>query len=455
MTQFLISVLAFLIAIGILVTVHEFGHFWVARKLGVRVLRFSIGFGKPLWRYQADANSTEYVVAALPLGGYVKMLDEREGEVASEERHLAFNTQPVGSRIAIVVAGPAFNILLACLLYTLVFTTGITGLKPLIGAVQPDSPAAIAGFNAGEEITAVDATATQVWQEVRLATLEAALASQQITMTVIDADGQQHVRTIDLHGLKILKDEGDIIEKLGLQIWQPTITPIIDQVVPDSAAQRAGLQSGDLIRTVNQQSISDWRDWVEYVRARPLQTLELEVLRGEQVLEVLIALDSKRLEDGSVIGIAGVSVSWPAEAYAKMQQVVRYPVWQAAYKGVAKTWDMTLLTFGMLGKLLIGDASPKNISGPLTIAEYAGKYASVDLSYFLDFLALISVGLAVLNILPIPLLDGGHLLYYLLEIVKGSPVSERTQWIGQNLGIVILAALMSLAFYNDIMRLLG
>lgn len=454
MSQFLISVIAFIVALGILVAVHEFGHFWVARKLGVKVLRFSIGFGKPIWGIRFRNDPTEYVVAAIPLGGYVKMLDEREGEVAPEERHLAFNNQSVWTRIAIVCAGPAANFLLAIAVYALVFVIGITGIKPVIGGVDENSHAQRAGFVAGEQIIAVGKNKVETWQDARLAILEIVIEQDIVEIAVIDSQGNSRSRMIDLSGHKLLKDHGDIIDMLGFRLWEPVLAPVIHEIIVGGAAENAGLLPGDRIVSVDGIAITDWRQWASYVRQRPNQEIALAILRGGQPLELIITPAQRQTEDG-VIGQVGATVALPADAYADHRVMVRYNPAVALVKGLQKTWDMTLLTFRMIGKLITGSASPKNISGPITIAEFAGKSATIGLSYFLDLLAIISVSLAVLNILPIPLLDGGHLLYYIVEIIKGSPVSERIQLVGQNIGILILACLMSLAFYNDITRLLG
>ncbi len=452
MSQILISLIAFIVALGILVAVHEFGHFWVARKLGVKVLRFSVGFGKPIWSYRHSDDSTEYAVAAIPLGGYVKMLDEREGEVKPEERHMAFNTQPVGSRIAIVLAGPVFNFLLAIVLYSLVFALGITGIKPVVGEVAAGSPAEQAGFKSEETITMVQNKPVRTWQEVRLGVLDAAIEDNTISFEVLTPGGSEQRRLIQLAGIQLLKEQGDIIQKLGLQMWRPVLEPVIDKVVAGSAAEKYGLQPGDRILTANGQQISAWSEWVALAREHPLEKIELQLQRDDRLLTTVIVPDSKE-ENGKAIGFVGVSVKPPVDEPKDMRVLVQYSMLDSMWRGLTKSIDMTLLTFRMIGELIVGNASPRNISGPITIAEYAGKSASIDLSYFIDFVAIISISLAVLNILPIPLLDGGHLLYYLIEIIKGSPVSEKVQLVGQNIGIFILVCLMSLAFYNDITRL--
>lgn len=450
----MITLLAFVGAIALLVVFHELGHFWVARRCGVKVLRFSVGFGKVVYSKRFVNSDTEWVISAIPLGGYVKMLDEREGEVAPEERHLAFNNQSVWSRIAIVCAGPAANILLAILVYALVFVIGITGIKPVIGGVNEKSYAQRAGFAAGEQIVAVGSTKVETWQDARLAILETVIERDAVEIAVIDSHGNNRIRTIDLAGRKLLQEHGDIIDMLGFRLWEPVLEPVIHEIVAGGAAERTGLLPGDRILSVDGIAVNDWRQWASHVRQRPQQEIALTILRNERSLELTITPASHQTEDG-VIGLVGATVAVPADAYADYRVLVRYNPIVAFAKGLQKTRDMTLLTFRMIGKLITGSASPKNISGPITIAEFAGKSATIGLSYFLDLLAIISISLAVLNILPIPLLDGGHLLYYIVEIIKGSPVSERVQLVGQNIGILILACLMSLAFYNDITRLLG
>jgi regulator of sigma E protease len=403
-------------------------------------------------RYRRKNDPTEYVISALPLGGYVKMLDEREGEVMPEERHLAFNNQSVWSRIAIVSAGPLFNILLAIVVYTAVFCIGITGIKPVVGGVVENSFVEQAGFQAGDEIVTVDARKVRTWQEVRLEVLETVMGDDDIDIGVVTQGGENRTRTIQLHGEKILREQGDIIEVLGFRVWEPErVEPVISEILPGGAAEKAGLMAGDKILVVDGEPVESWIQWVKYVRQRPGQSIALRVLRQDHMVELTVVPESKPSKEGS-IGMVGAMVDDP---YHDHRVMVRYNPAVALGKGLLKTWDMTLLTFHMIGELITGSASVRNVSGPITIAEYAGKTASIGLSYFLDLLAIISVSLAVLNILPIPLLDGGHLLYFVIEIIKGSPISERTQLIGQNIGIIILGCLMTLAFYNDIARLLG
>lgn len=454
MSQLLISLFAFLAALGVLVAVHEFGHFWVARKMGVKVLRFSLGFGKVIWRRQGP--ETEYVLSALPLGGYVKMLGEQDGDVAEHERHRAFGTQPVWKRIAIVAAGPAFNFILAVVLYICVFMVGIPGISPVVGEVAPDSHAAVAGFRVDDRITAIDSVPVDNWQDVRLLLLESVLEDGRIEVTVTSEDGSSARRVLSFDENDLLQKDGEILQNIGLSPWQPVLEPEIAEVQPGGAAERSGLLRGDRILTADSRQVRTWAEWVDYVRSHPDTEISLTVARNGGTIETTIVPAAKE-ENGKTIGFigAGVALEKADAELDKMRVIVHYPFLESVSRGLAKTWDMTVLSFRMIGKLIVGDASTKNISGPITIAEYAGKTFSLDFRFFLDFLAIISIGLAVLNILPIPMLDGGHLLYYAIELLIGRPLPERIQILGQNVGIFVLACLMSLAFYNDIMRLMG
>jgi regulator of sigma E protease len=453
MNTALISLLAFIVAIGVLVTVHEFGHFWVARRLGVKVLRFSIGFGKPLWQRRFGADNTELVVAAIPLGGYVKMLDEHEGEVPATELDRAFNRQPVRSRMAIVVAGPLFNFLFAIAVYWLMFVAGVPGLRPVVGAVTPDSYAEQAGIVSGDEILAVGATATPTWETTVLALLDASLGGHDaVALTVRNSQGVERHLLASFESSDQLLKKGGVLENFGLTPWQPPA--VIDRLVEDGAGARAGLQPGDRIVQADAVAISSWSRWVDYVRARPGQVIEVRVLRSGQ--EIMLELTPDSVADaGQTIGRIGAYVRLPDDDQrATMRVVVRYGPLQAVSEALGKTWDVTTLTLRTLWKMVSGGASVENLSGPISIAQYAGQSAVVGLAAFLGFLGIVSVSLGVLNLLPIPVLDGGHLLYYLLELVKGSPVSEAAQLLGQKIGIALLLALMSLAFYNDLIRLL-
>ena len=451
MNSVFVSLLAFIIAIGALVTVHEFGHYWVARRLGVKVLRFSIGFGNPLWQRRFGRDRTELVVAAIPLGGYVKMLDEREGEVAPEELDRAFNRQPLSTRVAVVVAGPLFNFLFAILVYWCMFVAGVPGLRPVVGEVQTDSLAAAADIRAGDEILSINGQPTPTWEATVMELLDASLGDQaSIPLTVRGADGDERRLQAGLGDGELL-EKGGVLENFGIGVWQ--LPPVIDEIVPNGAAEKAGLQSGDRILRVDDELIDSWNEWVNYVRQRPEQTLNVQIERGASDL-TLTLVPARKLEAGEAIGFIGASVQLPdQEQRDTMRVVVRYGLIEAVSVALHKTWDVTTLTLRTLWKMIAGKASVENLSGPISIAQYAGQSATIGLAAFLGFLGIVSVSLGVLNLLPIPVLDGGHLLYYAVEFVKGSPVSETTQIIGQKIGILMLLALMSVAFYNDLLRL--
>lgn len=448
----LLSLLALIVTLGVLITVHEFGHFWVARRLGVKVLRFSVGFGRPLWLRRGRVDGTEFAVAAVPLGGYVRMLDEREGEVAVHERQRAFNRQPVGSRIAIVAAGPLFNFLFAIFTYSLMFMVGVTGTRPLLDEPVPGSIAATGGFQKGDLITAVDDEPTSTLQAVSLTLLERSMDAALIQVQVRDAENHLQIRTLDLRDAEGLAENTQLLSQLGLVLWP--IPAVVGQVIADSPADYAGLQPGDRIVAVNEQRINDWPALVNYVQEHPGQPLGFEIERAGRQQTLEITPEAVTTEQGT-IGRIGVSGQVPEELTEKMQVIIRYGPLKAFLEGSQKTWDMSLFTLRMLWRMLIGRASLENISGPITIAQYAGQSVSIGWLPFLSFLALVSISLGVLNLLPIPVLDGGHLLYYGVELVKGSPLSEFAQEAGQRIGILLLVMLMALALFNDLTRLLG
>ncbi|WP_459866295.1 sigma E protease regulator RseP [Endothiovibrio diazotrophicus] len=453
MSEFLSAAAAFLVAIGVLITVHEFGHFWVARKLGVKVLRFSIGFGRPLWR-RNGRDGVEYVVAALPLGGYVKMLDEREGEVAPEELHLAFNRASVGRRIAIVCAGPLFNFLFAIAAYWAVLTIGVVGPKPLVGEIAADTPAAYAGLHAGDEIVSVAGRATPTWDVALAALLEAVLDAGETPLEVRDASGARRWRTIDLEAGAALAEGGELLKNLGIAPYRLKLEPVIDEVMADGAAAAAGLRPGDRVTAVDGLPVPDWDWWADYVKARPGVPLQVSVERGGASLTLTVTPREVQGGEGPVGRVGAAARIEPAQLEA-LRAELRYGPLEAFIPAVKKTWRMSLLTLRMLGKIVTGEASLDNVSGPISIARYAGQFAQAGAVAFLTFLAMISLTLGVLNLLPIPILDGGHLLYYLVEFAKGSPLSDQAQELGQRAGLAVLLALMGLAFYNDLARLFG
>jgi regulator of sigma E protease len=457
LVSILYSVAAFVAAIGILVTIHEFGHFWVARKMGVKVLRFSVGFGKPLWKKTAGPDQTEYVLACIPLGGYVKMLDEREGNVAENELDRTFNRKSVWRRFAIVAAGPMFNFLFAIAAYSLIYMMGIVGVKPVIGDVSSPSPAYSAGIRAQDTILSVNGIKTPSWQKARFTLLEESVGAESIVIEVERADFQIEKAIVDISQLQLLKKEQiDLIGELGFSAWRPNIPPVIDEVVVGGAAEAAGLLANDKIVMLAGEMIPNVHRWVELIRANPEQSLDLVVLRDAR--QVTLKITPKiRTENGESYGFIGVMnrIEIPDDVRQKMSVTERYGPIDALGESIDKTWRMSWLTLKVLGKLVVGEASVKNLSGPITIARYAGISARVGIEQFITFLAIISISLGVLNLLPIPILDGGHLFYYLIEMLKGSPVSETTEVVGQKIGMVLLFGLMSIAIFNDLLRLVG
>jgi len=454
MSEFISTLFFFLVALGILITVHELGHFLVARKLGVKVLRFSVGFGKAVLRYRSRRDGTEYVLAALPLGGYVKMLDEREAPVPPEEASLAFNRQSLGVRSAIVAAGPIFNLLFAVLAYWVVLVTGETGAKAIVGEVIEPSVAEHGGFQTGDEIEAVGERKTPTWESVVYALFSESLAGQDLVIRVRDAGGSERVRWLESDAVLELADQGQVLKALGLIPFRPPIPPVVGDIVAGEPAQQAGLAKGDRVLSADGQPIDTWGAWVEWVRERPGQSFEVEVQRGGRILALELTPRAVETEDG-VIGRIGAGVSVPEGFYDEYRAEVSYAPVEAIGQAFSRTWDMGALMLKMLGRMIIGEASIKNLSGPISIAETAGRSASYGVSYFIKFLAIVSISLGVLNLLPIPVLDGGHLLYFLIEAIKGGPLSETVLELGQKIGIAFLLALMTLVFYLDISRLLG
>jgi regulator of sigma E protease len=455
MTQILIPIAAFVVAISVLVAVHEFGHFWVARKLGFKVLRFSIGFGKPLWVHKGR-DDTEFMISAIPLGGYVKMLDEREGPVAAHELHRAYNRKPVASRLAVLVAGPAFNFLFAVVAYWLLFVIGIGGLKPVVGNVVADSPAAAAGMARGDLITSIGDQEIKSWEQVPLALIEILLDTGEVPIGVIDVDGYQRSLLIDVRGREgQLSDPSELFSGLGFNRWFPVIPPLLDEITAGGAAEQAGLRQGDLVISADGEGFADWRSWVEFVRARPGEKISTQIRRDGQYLTLPMIIGRVETEQGE-IGRIGASVSVPpGDLYADMRVVERYSFFNALGRGLARTWDTSVLTLRLLGRMVSGQISADNISGPISIAAYAGAAASLGLEEFLGLLAILSISLGIINLLPIPLLDGGQMVFVAAEGIRGKPLPEKVQQLGQQLGIAMLVMIMGLAFYNDFNRLFG
>jgi len=446
---------AFILALGVLITFHEFGHFWVARLCDVKILRFSLGFGRPIYRRLFGTDRSEFVIAALPLGGYVKMLDEREGEVLPAEAKRAFNNKPISQRFAIVVAGPVFNIIFAIIAYWVMYTVGITGLKPIIGEVESGSIAQQAGIEAGDEIISVDDQRTPTWSSVIDVFVERIVEEKQVDFVLKDVRGNDRITRVDLSRVSI--DDmagGHLMSTLGMLPEKPVIPAIIGEVIKAGAAERAALQAGDKILEVDGVKVNDWLQWVEIIRKNPEKQLSIKMRRNGAVLSGKLT-PAAEMVDGGRIGRIGAIVDTTFQNDHTRTAIESYSLLPALAKATGKTLDMSVMTLRILGKMLVGKASVKNLSGPISIAQYAGHSAELGLVAFLSFLAIVSISLGVLNLLPIPLLDGGHLLYYLVEVIKGSPVSETVQVIGQQLGLAILLGLMGLAFYNDILRLAG
>ena len=444
---------AFIFTIALLVAIHEFGHFWVARKLGVKVLRFSIGFGKPLVKFTGKQDDTEYVIAAVPLGGYVKMLDEREGEVPKEERHRAFNRQPVWSRLAIVFAGPFINFLFAVFAFWMMFVIGVQGVKPIMGHLDETSIAWQAGLREGDKIVAVDGYATPTLSAVYEQLLSAFLNRSQVKLKLAD----ERLVTMKLNEVPKDIEPSELQKIIGLSIRLPEEDVIISEVTPDSPAAQAGMQAGDQVLAINGRPIRHWRELVRAVIDKPGQTISVAIQRKVQdrLQRETLSIKTASVDyKGETIGRIGVRPEAVTPLPESMYAMHQYGVLEAIPRAIEKTWDLSVLTLKMLGKIVLGEASIKNISGPITIAEVAGQSAQMGFESFLRFLAIVSLSLGVINLLPIPMLDGGHLLYYLIEMVKGSPVSEAAQEFGLKIGVAILIMLMSVALFNDFNRLL-
>ena len=447
------TIVAFIVALGVLIIVHEYGHYVIARLCGVKVLRFSVGFGRALFVKRIGKDQTEWVIAAIPFGGYVKMLDEREGPVEPHEAYRAFNRQNVRRRIAIVVAGPLFNFIFAVLVYAGLFMYGLPEARPVLGAPPAGTIAATAGLAAGDTVRSVEGEPIATWQDLRWQILQAALQRQSVRVETINERGHISTASIDLREFPANEVDGDVLERIGLRLWRPTLEPVFGQLVAGGPAERAGLAAGDRILQADGKPIESWEALVAAVRAHPGAPLRLLVerngaTRSTEVTPESVAAGQQR------IGRIGAAPRVPASHADKILIRVQYGPLVSLQRGLAKTWDISIFSLRMLGRMLIGEVSWKHLSGPVTIADFAGQSAQMGWMSYVSFLALISISLGVLNLLPIPLLDGGHLLYYAIEIVKGGPVSERVMELGQRVGLALLLVMMAFAFYNDLNRLL-
>jgi regulator of sigma E protease len=454
---------AFIFTIGIIVTVHEYGHFQVARWCGVKVIRFSIGFGKPIWRKTVGADETEFVLASIPLGGYVKMLDERElnaeieaGEAQTHhysevELARAFNRQSVYKRIAIVLAGPMANLLLAIVIYWFLFMQGVTGILPIIGHVESNSIAAQANFTAGEVIQTINDKPIKTWSDATWLLLESALENKTVEIRALNQSNELHLHQVNLTGLgKAI--EHDILKEIGISIFRPDVPPILAQVVSNGAAEKAGLLADDKILSIDDLQTGTWREVVNIVQASPNKSLNFTIQRQEQVVTKVVTPEAAT-EHNAVVGKIGAGVKLDKQQLDQILVNQHYSSLDSLQMAISKTWKTASFSLKMMWYMVTGKASWKGISGPVTIASYAGDSAGLGWKSFLAFIALVSISIGILNLLPIPVLDGGHLMYYVAEIVKGSAVTDQTMLLGQKIGFVLLGLLMILAVFNDINRI--
>ena len=447
------SLLAFIVAISVLVAVHEYGHYIVGRWAGMKVLRFSIGFGKPIWTRIGGKDRTEYCVAAIPLGGYVRFLDTREGPIPEEDEGRAFNQRPVPLRIAVLLAGPAFNFLFAIVAYWALFLYGIPTLVPAVGEVEPGSYAAQAGLEQGDRIVAVGDVQTEDWESALVAMLDQMVSDGRVPLTLEGEDGWQRDATIDVGAdARRLTEPGMLFDGLGFRPFGVGDLPAdIGRVEDDGPAKAAGLEPGDRIVGIDGVPILDFADLVEAVQPRANQRVTVDYLRDGQRLSTSLVIQEQAVGD-EVRGRLGVAHSGD---FSEFYYQRRYGPVDSLTQAMARTWSSTVFTLRMLARMVTGDVSIKNISGPINIAQFAGESAERGLDYFLGFLAIVSISLGVLNLLPIPVLDGGQIVYQSIEGLKGSPLSERAQIVGQQIGIFALILLMSFAFYNDLARIFG
>jgi regulator of sigma E protease len=446
------SLFYFILAIAILVTFHEFGHFWVARKVGVKVLCFSVGFGKKLLIRQKSPADTEFVISAIPLGGYVKMVDEREGQVATEDLPYAFNRQSLWARAAIVAAGPIFNLLLAVILFWTVLVLGEVGIRPIVGSIEAGTLAAQAGFNEQDEILSINQKLTPTWLETLDTLYSLAISGEhELEVAVKTVDGDQSIHILAISDEDI-KNPETLQNKLGLKPWMPIIKPVIGKLLEEGVAKQAGLESGDLLLSADGIALKDWQQWVDYVQARPDTAINLLIDRKDRQIQLTIT-PRKEEVNGKAVGKIGAGVDVPKDLLDALRVTHSLSPWDAIPAAFEKTGFYMVSTLKMMGKMFVGTASVQNLSGPISIAQYAGQSADMGMASFLKFLGLVSVSLGVLNLLPIPVLDGGHLLFFALEALKGRPVSEKVQMVFQQFGMFLLLSLMLFAMYLDIGKL--
>jgi regulator of sigma E protease len=448
------SVFAFLVAIGILVTIHELGHYSAARLCNVKIIRFSIGFGKPLWVRKFGADQTEWAVAVLPLGGFVKMADERDEDVSPSDRARAFNNKPIWQRMFIIVAGPLANFVLAALLYWFVYISGVPGAVPYVAAPPEGSPAAAAGFQAYDKIVAIDGATIKTWGEARLLLLDRASVRATTNLEVETRAGATATRQLSTAMIEKADLDRDFAQKLGINAYRPPIAPLLESVTADSPAAAAGLKPGDRILSASGKPVSEWAELVAIVSANADKPVALVVQSGGETFDATV-IPKSVTDAGKTFGRIGVAPRIDRAANEALITVVRYGVLESVPKSIGKVWEMSTFSLKMLGRMVTGDVSWKNLSGPITIADYAGQSARLGWVPFVTFLALVSVSIGVLNLLPIPVLDGGQLLYHIAELIKGSPLSEQAMEIGQRAGFALLIGLSAFAFYNDVYRLVS
>mgnify|MGYP003385502642 CR=1 FL=1 len=451
--EFIISLLSFILVLGILVTIHEFGHFWVARRCGVKVLRFSVGFGKPLFKFYRKNDPTEYVIAGIPLGGYVKMLDENEAPVDDAEKSQAFNNKPLFSKFLIVSAGPVFNLLFAVFAFWLILVIGEDGLRPVVGHMDNNGLAAHSTLEVADQIVEVNGRPAPIWRVAAGLMTSEMLDKGRLDITVVKPGGQRNTVLLAFEAGE-QPEASDVMRRIGISPRMPVLPAVIGDIVRGEAGEMSGLQSGDLIVSVNQQAINSWLDWVKVTRSMPNKVMSVLLVRDGETVHLTVR-PKRVMEGGGAIGRIGVSPYFGDDLQADFYTDYQLGWGDAWLEAARQTFSYSILTVKLIGRMLVGEASLQNLSGPISIAQYAGKTASIGLIAFLKFLAFVSVSLGVMNLLPIPMLDGGHLMFYLIEAIKGKPVSEKVQAGFMRIGMVALLCLMVTAVFVDIGRLIG